>query len=197
MGFGTNPPVTGTSSNVQVQFDNGVYSIQLTITDRNGCRDTKLATNYITVTGPIADFAAIDPGGCKNSNIRFSDLSSTTGPITQWKWDFGDGQSQTFTAPPFVHKYVDTGHYRVKLSAPITGVVRIQLVSLTSCGSLHLRLIFMQPAPCFVRVGSFNSKILPQVTSPITTGVLEMEVLQLWKIPFMFMLAQILYTALS
>jgi PKD repeat protein len=62
-----------------------------------------------------ADFLALDTGGCKNSTIRFSDVTSPSGTITKWKWNFGDGQSQTFTTAPFTHKYTDTGYYAVQL----------------------------------------------------------------------------------
>jgi len=95
---------------------NGLYSITLTITDMNGCVDTKTVNNYITVTGPVANFAAPDTGGCRNTNISFNDLSTPAGAITQWRFDFGDGNSQTFTAPPFTHNYTDTGLFNVKLT---------------------------------------------------------------------------------
>ena len=94
----------------------GSYSVQLTITDNNGCTDTKLVNNYINVTGPTADFAAIDTGGCKSSTIRFNDLSIPVGNIAQWKWNFGDGQTQTYTAPPFNHQFADTGFFKVELT---------------------------------------------------------------------------------
>lgn len=96
--------------------NNGSYSVTLTITDLNGCTDTKTVNNYITITGPVASFNAPDTGGCKNSNITFTDQSTPAGTIRQWQWDFGDGQSQTYTAPPFTHNYRDTGLFNVKLT---------------------------------------------------------------------------------
>lgn len=109
------PQIGGRS--IQMSFpNNGMYSITLTITDHNGCVDTKTVNNYITITGPVAAFNAVDSGGCKNSTITFNDLSSPAGSITQWKWDFGDNSTQTFTAPPFTHVYADTGLFNVKLT---------------------------------------------------------------------------------
>jgi len=113
--IGAIPPFDG-DRDVQTLFDTGSYAIQLTIIDRNGCTDTKTSpANYIVVTGPSADFLALDTGGCKNSTIRFSDVTSPSGTITKWKWNFGDVQSQTFTTAPFTHKYTDTGYYAVQL----------------------------------------------------------------------------------
>lgn len=93
----------------------GVYSIALRITDINGCTDTKTVASAITVTGPAANFAPVKQGGCANTNITFNDLSTGNG-INSWHFDFGDGKSQTFTAPPFTHNYTDTGRFEVKLT---------------------------------------------------------------------------------
>jgi len=136
--IGANPPLIGKSPNVTYSFlANGVYSVTLTVTDLNGCTDTKTRTNYITVTGPTADFSAIDPGGCTNSIVRFSDVSATTAPISEWKWNFGDGQSQTFTASPFTHKYADTGYFQVRLEIKdnqgcIDSITKVDMVRVTS-----------------------------------------------------------------
>ncbi|MGB8194429.1 MAG: PKD domain-containing protein [Chitinophagaceae bacterium] len=107
----------GIARSIQTSFPaNGSYSVQLTITDFNGCTDTKTVNNYIVVTGPAANFNAADTGGCRNTNITFNDLSAPAGGITQWKWDFGDGKTQTFTSPPFTHLYTDTGLFNVMLT---------------------------------------------------------------------------------
>jgi gliding motility-associated-like protein len=109
------PPMLGSA--IQYFFpNNGIYTVQLTITDNNGCTSSKTIPNYITVTGPLANFGVIDSGGCKSSIIRFSDSTTPAGNLVQWKWNFGDGQSQTFTAPPFTHQYADTGLFRIELT---------------------------------------------------------------------------------
>ncbi len=96
-------------------IDTGVYSVALRITDINGCTNTKTVANAVTVTGPTANFIPVKKGGCANTVISFNDLSTGTG-INSWHFDFGDGQSQTFTAPPFTHNYTDTGRFEVKLT---------------------------------------------------------------------------------
>jgi gliding motility-associated-like protein len=130
-------PISGGRS-IQISFPaNGVYSVQLTITDQNGCVDTKTVNNYITVSGPVAAFNAADTGGCRNTAITFNDLSTPAGTITQWAWNFGDGNTQTFTAPPFTHVYSDTGLFNVTLTITdnlgcTDAVTRTNLVRITS-----------------------------------------------------------------
>jgi len=94
----------------------GNWNIALRITDVNGCQDTKYVNNAVTVTGPAANFKPATKGGCNNTAITFNDLSTATAGIKNWLFDFGDGKTQTFTAPPFTHNYADTGMYVVKLT---------------------------------------------------------------------------------
>ncbi|TMI64493.1 MAG: PKD domain-containing protein [Bacteroidetes bacterium] len=95
----------------------GSYDVALTIEDINGCFDTTLLSNFIVVSGPRANFSVNGPGGCVNSTISFTDLSiPNASPITQWNWNFGDGNQQTFTSSPFTHTYTQTGSYTVSLA---------------------------------------------------------------------------------
>ncbi len=94
----------------------GTYSIGLRITDVNGCENTKVITDAVTVSGPTANFTAATPGKCTNESVTFNDLSTTTVGIKSWTFDFGDGNSQTFTAAPFSHTYADTGSFIVKMT---------------------------------------------------------------------------------
>lgn len=95
----------------------GYYTVSLITTDIYGCRDTIVKPNYIRINGPTANFNTIDRAGCKDLNTTFNDLSSTDGisNIVSWRWDFGDGTSQTFTSPPFEHVYNAAGTYSVQL----------------------------------------------------------------------------------
>lgn len=94
----------------------GTYSIALRITDINGCTDTKTLPAAVTVSGPTANFTPAKQGGCANTTVAFNDLSTSATSIQSWMFDFGDGNTQTFTAPPFSHNYTDTGRYVVKLT---------------------------------------------------------------------------------
>ncbi len=95
----------------------GLYSVQLIITDISGCKDTLVKVAYIRINGPVADFTIPNGGSCSNNSFTFVDNSTDDGlhPITSWVWDFGDGTTQTFTAPPFTHFYSTSGSYHVTL----------------------------------------------------------------------------------
>jgi len=93
----------------------GTYDVSLTITDLNGCTDTKTVADFITITGPTANFTPATAGGCQNKTVTFNDLSTSSNPIVSWEWNFGDGMQQIFTAPPFTHTYSTTGRFDVSL----------------------------------------------------------------------------------
>lgn len=61
---------------------------------------------------PVADFAAEPQTGRAPLTVRFTDLS--TGQISSWFWDFGDGTSSTQQHP--THTYSKTGTYTVSLT---------------------------------------------------------------------------------
>ncbi len=106
-------PVTGTSVYTTSFTDTGKHTIMLTTTDVNNCVSSSILQT-VAVTGPTALFSVTNNGGCKNNAITFNDLSK--GAVNKWIFDFGDGKTQTFTAPPFTHVYADTGSYSVKLT---------------------------------------------------------------------------------
>lgn len=94
----------------------GSYNVRLILNDLNGCYDTTLLLAPITVNGPVASFTN-GPGTCADSVFTFTDMSNSDGvyPINKWIWDYGDGNVETFTVPPFQHRYADSGTYNVKL----------------------------------------------------------------------------------
>ncbi len=94
-------------------INQGLYNIQLTITDVNGCKHVKTST--VNITGPTARFTVANKGGCLNAPILFNDASLPVGAVNTWNWNFGDGTIQNFTSAPFTHQYNDTGTYNVKL----------------------------------------------------------------------------------
>lgn len=90
----------------------GQHSIGLIITDINGCTDTLVKTNAVTVTGPVAGFTAASAGGCKDATITFNDNStSSSSTLVKWTFNFGDGKTESFTSAPFTHIYNDTGSF--------------------------------------------------------------------------------------
>ncbi|MBD3332121.1 PKD domain-containing protein [candidate division GN15 bacterium] len=83
-----------------------------------GCDDLVTEVNEVTIAGhPNAEFAIYTDSGYKDSGcapltVRFRDLSN--GPIDQWLWDFGDGDTSSDTNP--IHTYDSSGTYTVRLT---------------------------------------------------------------------------------
>lgn len=115
--FGDGSPVANTPDSVNhIYTQSGIFRAVLIITDLNGCIDSTSVN--ITVFGPTANFSAASPSICLgNGAVTFNDQSLTDGqhPITQWDWQYGDGASGSFTAPPFQHVYNTRGNYDVFL----------------------------------------------------------------------------------
>lgn len=92
----------------------GTQRISLTITDKYNCMDTSSQT--IIVSQPVASFYASGLGVCQGNTVTFNDVSMADAGITQWLWDYGDGNTQTSTSAPFTHQYTTAGTYVVKLT---------------------------------------------------------------------------------
>jgi len=90
----------------------GTYTVALTETGPGGS-DTRTRVDYVVVNDPppVADFGFSPASGLAPLLVDFSDLSS--GPITSWAWDFGDGASSTLPSPS--HVYALAGLYTVSL----------------------------------------------------------------------------------
>ncbi|MBC7536529.1 MAG: PKD domain-containing protein [Ferruginibacter sp.] len=93
-------------------FAEGNYDIQLIITTASGCRDTVIVQNGIRAgVKPVAAFDATPRNVCAEMAVVFTDLS--TGTVTDWLWDFGDGGGSILQNPQ--HQYTDTGNFYVQL----------------------------------------------------------------------------------
>ena len=105
---------TSTEQNPTHTYNNpGNYTVSLTVTGPGGS-DTETKTDYITVYQPItADFSGSPTSGDAPLTVNFTDQS--TGDVTAWSWDFGDGGTSTEQNPS--HEYTAAGTYTVKLTA--------------------------------------------------------------------------------
>ena len=83
---------------------NGIFDVSLTMTDANGCISTTVFSNMITVAPPAANFSSDFVNGCAPLSVQFSDLSTSSNPIsdpiTSWLWSFGDGTTFNGQNPP-------------------------------------------------------------------------------------------------
>jgi gliding motility-associated-like protein len=91
----------------------GTYEVNLTVSSGFGCvHDTLIA---VTVNqGPLAKFSANPASVNLFVDINFIDQSiENEAPITDWQWDFNDGDSSAIQNP--IHQYSLEGEYDVSL----------------------------------------------------------------------------------
>lgn len=107
---------TANTINTQKKFNNaGTQNVRFRIYADNGCMgDTtkQLTINYT----PIAKLG-VTSTSCSGDSVLITDTSSiSSGTITSWHYNFGDGSSITRTNnSPFYHTYTTAGNYRIKL----------------------------------------------------------------------------------
>ena len=103
---------TSTESDPDYEYgDGGTYSVTLTVTTDVGC-ESSITYDVLVESGPAVDFVVDDV--CQNEFAVFNNLSTiTTGTITDYLWDFGDGNTSTVEEPTY--QYAAPGDYTVTL----------------------------------------------------------------------------------
>ncbi|WP_164891098.1 PKD domain-containing protein [Botryobacter ruber] len=112
-GDGTSPvAVTTPTPPRHVYQAAGTYQLKLTVTAGNGCTD--MAAGEITVyPRPAAAFTAAN--FCEKDVTAFTDGSTlSSGAISSWLWEFGDGSTSTQQHPRYTYK--SPGTFIVKLT---------------------------------------------------------------------------------
>ena len=71
------------------------------------------------IVNKLAQFDAVS--SCKDTSLRFINLSPSCHPIKSYFWDFGDGDTSTL-AQPVKNKYKKHGFYDVKLVVTANGI---------------------------------------------------------------------------
>ncbi|OQY96085.1 MAG: hypothetical protein B6D37_02965 [Sphingobacteriales bacterium UTBCD1] len=89
----------------------GNYTVML-VASNNGCPDTMTKNSYIGVLPPVSrfNFAA----NCAD-RLEFSFTDQSTGPVSTWQWNFGDGSPISNLQNP-VHIFPSLGIYTVTLT---------------------------------------------------------------------------------
>jgi gliding motility-associated-like protein len=116
--FGVAGATNDTSASPHPTFtypDTGGYLVTLVVYKAAGngqtCEDSTQAMVYVYPSFST-DFTTADV--CTNVPAQFNDGTiSTGGPITQWRWDFGDGNTNTTPNPG--HTYASPGTFNVTL----------------------------------------------------------------------------------
>ncbi|MCK5846429.1 MAG: PKD domain-containing protein, partial [Bacteroidales bacterium] len=104
---------SSTQQNPNHIFANDItYNVQLNIISDEGCSDSISKSTNIK---PLPIVGYINSYLCNNQEISFTDTSSVINPysITDYIWDFDNGQNSTLTNP--TESYTNAGTYNVKL----------------------------------------------------------------------------------
>jgi gliding motility-associated-like protein len=72
----------------------------------------------VTFQSPVVEFTADDFEGCAPEAIGFTDLSTPSGEIASWSWDFDDGGISSLQNPS--HLFTISGTYNVTLELTTT-----------------------------------------------------------------------------
>jgi len=118
--FGDNTSVTNDSPFVTHFYVapsdyQSLYLPSVTLTNDSGCTVTyDHLGDTIFVIDIKASFATSRLVGCSGYPLGFHDATKTNGRITNYFWDFGDGQMLNSTNPDTSHVYVNPGNYRVR-----------------------------------------------------------------------------------
>ncbi|MHB8522061.1 MAG: S8 family serine peptidase [Limisphaerales bacterium] len=101
----------------------GNFTVTLTVTGSGGATSSKSASIQVTTpppAPPTADFTASAAVGLVPFSVQFTDKS--TGTVTSWDWNFGDGSAHTSAQNP-AHTYASAGNFTVTLTVTGSGGV--------------------------------------------------------------------------
>jgi gliding motility-associated-like protein len=123
----------------------GTYTVSLFVTDNNGCANSLVNPNMITVyPNPTASFSASpNQASYYDPVITFQDLS--TGAST-WTWTFGDPASTTSNVQNPSCSYPDTGTY----------VVTLIVTNQFGCADTAMSTVYIYPEWTFYAPNSFT-----------------------------------------
>ena len=91
----------------------GIYTVSLNASNAYGFNVSTVTDAVRVLEPPIAAFTATPTEGNAPLTVQFTDQS--TGNVTAWAWDFGDGNTSTGQSP--VHIYTSAGNYSVTMNA--------------------------------------------------------------------------------
>ena len=126
----------------------GNYTVSLVATDVNGCNNTVVFTNYVSVSNrPTASFGGSPLSACVPPlNVNFTNFSSGGAAPLTYQWDFGNGNTSTATNP--TETYNASGAFTVTLIA----------TDANGCADTLIR-------PSYINIGTVVADFSPSTTT--------------------------------
>ena len=120
--FGDGTIDTTTEVQIRHTYDTGgAFTVTLTVFDSVGS-DFETQINAVTVNQAKARFSVSTDAGCAPLTVKFQTDTLSYGGITDWHWDFGNGDTSAASNP--LYTFPDSGTYEVRM-----------IVSSSICGS--------------------------------------------------------------
>ena len=167
-GDGSSPQTTTQSAITHEYQTSGVFIAQLIITDgtSNGCSDT-IAQTISVSTDPTVAIQAPN-AACVNDVLQFN--GSSTGAVTSWAWDFGDGTTSTLQNPS--HAYTTAGCFTPSLT------ITVDSCSFTAVFDTCI-VVNPNPAATFSSIDNYESCTYPHTMNftSTTNGVANLSYL--------------------
>lgn len=139
----------------------GTYTVTLTASGPKSFTRTKT----VHIAGPLkAEFTADKRSGTKPLTVNFTDQS--TGDVTSWSWNFGDGGTSTARNPS--HTYGSAGDFNVSLT--VTGPGGSNKKTIQNCIHVTAEQPALPDAIAVIRQKTGGEQRLLLFSPPTTTG---------------------------
>jgi gliding motility-associated-like protein len=166
--FGDNGSTGPKNSDVSPTYNytsTGPFTVTLTATSAQGCKDDSVQTLSNIYPQPVANFTSVNEV-CFKDEITFTDASTAlAGTITNWEWNFGDGSPKDTRQSP-IYKYTTAGQYTVSLTITTSnGCVSNAFIKTITVLTLPVPNYNISNPNCINRAISFDD-----ITTPTNAG---------------------------
>ena len=134
----------------------GQHQLQFLISTTYGCADTANAIFFIKPSA-VVDIQANN--ACIDQPVSFTTQVAGASTISQWSWNFGDGQTSSIQNP--VHSYTRGGNKVVKLTT----------TDETGCASIVTKNVFINQV--FANAGK-DTFVVKNISSPLHGSVTQL-----------------------
>lgn len=155
---------SSTAAPVHTYTSTGNYTVTLITTNANGCRDTLIKQQYIKIQEPNVVLNNLPQQGCAPFTWTFAATVTSIDPITNYLWDFGDGNTSTAINP--THTFA-AGVYDIQLIITTAGGCKDTIRRLQGIRST------IKPVPNFSATPREVCAFVPVVFTDLSTGTVS------------------------